>query len=84
MYSRNILIAEKQVFCFQSKTVKICRFFFLTTIYIYLKRYFEKIVTNDFFSIFGRTAALNIHTFVKNIFLNIRDLPRETAYPQFT
>ena len=26
--------------------------------YIYLKTYFEKIVTNDFFSIFWRTAAL--------------------------
>jgi len=32
-------------------------FFISNNYYIYLKRYFEKIVTNDF-SIFWRTAAL--------------------------
>jgi len=44
MYSRNILMAEKYV-CF-----------FPDNYYIYLKRYFEVFVTNDFFSIFWRTA----------------------------
>jgi len=60
MYSRNIPVAEKRIVCFQSKKVKISRLFlFLTTIiHIYLKRYFEKNVTNDFFSLFWRTAAL--------------------------
>ena len=44
MHSRNILMAEKQIVCFQSKKVKICSFFlFLTTI-----RYFEIFVSNDF------------------------------------
>jgi len=51
-------MAEKQIVCFQSKKVKICRIFYFNY-YIYLKRYFEKVVTY-FFSIFWSTAALNI------------------------
>ena len=59
MYSRNIPMAEKRIVCFQSKKVKRCIFFLIFNNYfIYLKRYFEKCVTNDFFSIFWRTAAL--------------------------
>jgi len=40
-------MAEKQIVCFQSKKVN---FLFITTIIyiIYSKRYFEKIVTNEF------------------------------------
>ena len=51
-------MAVKRIVCFQS----ICSFFFkfLTTIIIYLKRYFEIFVTNDFFSIFWRSAALKL------------------------
>ena len=43
-------MAEKRIVYNQSKRVKICRLFgFLTTIIIiYLKRYFETFVTNDF------------------------------------
>jgi len=48
MYSRNNSMAEKQIVCFQSKKVKKCRFFIYNNYYLYLKRYFEKIVTNDF------------------------------------
>ena len=41
MYSRNILMAEKLIGCFQSKKVKL--FYFISNnYYIYLKRYFEK------------------------------------------
>ena len=58
MYSRNIPEAEKRIVCFQSKQVKICRFFISNNYYIYLKRYFEIFVTNDFFSILWRTAAV--------------------------
>jgi len=47
-------MAEKRIVCFQSKYVV---FFISNNYYIYLKRYFEKIVTNGF-SIFWRTAAL--------------------------
>ena len=43
----------------QKSKLKICRFFISNNYYIYLKRYFEKCVTNDFLSIFWRTAALN-------------------------
>ena len=35
-------------------------FFNSNNYFIYLKRYFEIFVTNDFFSIFWRTAALNV------------------------
>ena len=45
MYRRNILMAEKRIVCFQSKKVKIC---ISNNYYIYLKRYFEIFVTNDF------------------------------------
>ena len=51
MYRRNIQMAEKRIVCFQSKKVKIhvCRFFIISNnYYIYLKRYFETFVTNDF------------------------------------
>jgi len=49
MYRRNISMAEKRIICFQSKKVKICRFFFISNnFYIYLKRYFEIYVINDF------------------------------------
>jgi len=49
MYSRNISMAEQRIVCFQSKTVKLCRFFLIfNNYYIYLKTYFEKNVTNDF------------------------------------
>jgi len=42
-------MAEKRIVCFQSIKVKRCRFFiFPNHYYIYLKRHFEKIVTNDF------------------------------------
>jgi len=52
-------MAEKRVACFQSKKVKICRFFSISTnYYIYLKRYFEIFLTNNCFSIFWRTTAL--------------------------
>jgi len=62
MYGMNIPIVEKQSVCFQSKKVKICRFFYISNnYYIYLKRYFEVFVTNDFFSIFWRTAALRLY-----------------------
>jgi len=58
MYSRNILLAEKRIVCFQSKKVKICRFFLISNNYYrYLKKYFEIFVTNDCFSIFWRTPA---------------------------
>ena len=63
MYSRNILMAEKRI-------VKICRFFFLNisnNYYIYLKSYFEIFVTNEFFSIIGRSAALIKVRFDKKI-----------------
>ena len=69
MYSRNIPMGEKRIVCFQSKQVKICSY------YIYLKRYFEKIVTNDF-RIFWRTAALTFlsvlnvhHSNINNVYL---------------
>jgi len=48
MYSRNIPMAEKRIVCFQSKKVKIYMFFISNNYYIYLKRYFETNVTNDF------------------------------------
>jgi len=35
MYSRNILMAEKQIVCFQSKKVKICSFFISNNYYNY-------------------------------------------------
>jgi len=61
-------MAEMQIVCYQSKKVKICRvFYFLQLLYvlyiyyIYLKRYFENFVTNDFLSIFWRTAALKVY-----------------------
>jgi len=50
-------MAEKQMVCFQSKKVNVGFFYF--NYYIYLKRYFEQVVTY-FFSIFWGTAALNI------------------------
>jgi len=55
-------MAEKRIVRFQSKKVKICRFFFhiSNNYYIYLKIYFEKNVTNDFISIFWRSAALSM------------------------
>ena len=34
--------------CFLSKEVKICIFYISNNYYIYLKRYFEIFVTNDF------------------------------------
>ena len=49
MYRRNILMAEKRIVCFQSKKVKICRFFLISNNYYkYLEIYFEIFVTNDF------------------------------------
>ena len=52
-------MAEKRIVCFQSKSkkVKICSFFISNNYYIYLKRFFEICVTNDFFSIFWRTVC---------------------------
>ena len=47
MYSRNILMAEKRTVCFQSKKWKYV-VFSSNNYYIYLKRYFEIFVTNDF------------------------------------
>ena len=46
---------EKRIVCFQSKNVKICRFFISNNYYIhvYMKRYFEKNVTNDFLACSG-------------------------------
>jgi len=42
-------MTEKLIVCCQSKKVKICRFIFIfNNYYIYLKRYVEKNVTNDF------------------------------------
>ena len=38
MYSRNIPMAEKRIVCFQSKKVKICRFFLFLTTIIYIWR----------------------------------------------
>ena len=61
MYSRNIPMAEMRIVCFQSKKVvkKFLGFFYISNnYYIYLKRYFEILVTNDFLSIFWRSAAL--------------------------
>ena len=54
-------MAEKRMVCFQSKKVKICIFFLISNnyyIYIYLKRYFEKFVTNDFFVYSGGQQLL--------------------------
>jgi len=48
MYRRNISMAVKRIVCFQSKKVKICTFFISNNYFIYLKRYFEIFVTNDF------------------------------------
>ena len=48
MYCRNTPMAETRIVCFQSKPVKICSFFISKNYYIYLKRYFEIFVTNDF------------------------------------
>jgi len=51
-------MAEKWIVCFQSKNVKIRRIFISNNnFYIYLKRHFEKSVTN-IFSVFSSTAAL--------------------------
>ena len=61
MYSRNIWTVEKRIVCFQSKKVKTCCFYFISdNYYIYLKKYFEIFVTNDFLSIFWSTAALTL------------------------
>jgi len=49
MYSRKIPMAEKRIVCFQSKTKYVDLGFFISNnYYIYLERYFEKIVTNDY------------------------------------
>jgi len=40
-------MAEKRIICFQSKKVKLVGFFISNNCYIYMKRYFEQIVTND-------------------------------------
>ena len=57
MHSRNIPMAEKRIVYFQSNiSEKLCAdnigkyvvFFISNNYYIYLKRYFEKIVINDF------------------------------------
>jgi len=61
MYSRNIPMAEKRIVCFQSKKWKYVGFF-SNNYYIYLKRNFEIFVTNDFCSIFWRTAPLTLIT----------------------
>ena len=36
MYSKNIVMAEKRIVCFQSKKVKICRYFLFLTTFIYI------------------------------------------------
>ena len=61
MYSRNIPMAEKRIFCFQRKKVEICRFLFISNNnYIYLKRYFEIFVTYDVIVYSGgQSSALN-------------------------
>ena len=42
-------MAEKRSVCFLSKEVKICSVFYISNnYYIYLKRYFEIFVINDF------------------------------------
>jgi len=55
MYRMIIPMAEKRIVCFESKEVKICSFFYFISnnYYIYLKIYFEKIVTNEFLVYFG-------------------------------
>jgi len=60
MYSRHIPIAEKQIVCFQSNKVKICRF--SNNYYIYLKRYFEIFVSNDFFKYILEVSCFNCVT----------------------
>jgi len=42
MYSRNILMTEERIVCFQSTKVKICRLFFPNNYYIYIWRDFLK------------------------------------------
>jgi len=54
MYSRNIPMAEKRIVCFQSKKVKICKKIISNNYYLYLKRYCEIFVTNDFLVYSGR------------------------------
>jgi len=54
-------MAEKEIVCFQSKKVKICRFFISHNYYIYLKRNVEIFVTNYFLVYFG--GQLLQHTF---------------------
>ena len=51
-------MAEKRIVCFLSKKWKYVVFYISNNYYIYLKRLFEIIVTNDCFSIFRRSAAL--------------------------
>jgi len=54
VYSRNIPIAEKWIVCFQNKKVEVCSFYFIfNNYYIYMKRYFEIFVTNDFLTYSG-------------------------------
>ena len=47
MYSRNIPMAEKRIVCFQSETVNICIFLFLTTIIYVWRDILKKNVTNN-------------------------------------
>ena len=47
-------MTERRIVCFQNKKVKCVGFYFISkNDYIYLNRYFEKNVTNDFFVYFG-------------------------------
>jgi len=49
MYSMNILMAEKRIVCEKSENMKILTVILISNnYYIYLKRYFEIVVTNDF------------------------------------
>jgi len=48
MYSRNIPMTEGELSVFKAKIWKYVVLFISNNYYIYLKRYFEKIVTNEF------------------------------------
>jgi len=61
MYSRNIPMAEKRMVCFQSKKVKIYKFFFISNNYykiIYLVRHFEIFKTKHFLVYSGGQLTL--------------------------
>jgi len=67
-------MAEKRTVCFQSKksenmwVLTVILIFYNNNYYIYLKRYFKIFVTNDFCSIFWRSAALNSFSLTHSLY----------------